>query len=39
MVISFSEGKDSTATQDEVIKLPSTPSLVHVLEDTTLFGT
>lgn len=35
-VISFSGGKDSTATADVVIKSLSNPSLVHIFGDTTL---
>lgn len=36
IVISFSGGKDSTATADVVIKALSEPSLVHIFGDTTL---
>lgn len=36
VVISFSGGKDSTATADVVIKSLSNPSLVHIFGDTTL---
>ncbi|MCM1232481.1 MAG: phosphoadenosine phosphosulfate reductase family protein [Ruminococcus flavefaciens] len=36
IVISFSGGKDSTATADVVIKSLSNPSLVHIFGDTTL---
>lgn len=36
IVISFSGGKDSTATADVVVKALSNPSLVHVFGDTTL---
>ncbi len=36
VVISFSGGKDSTATADVVIKALSNPSLVHIFGDTTL---
>lgn len=36
IVISFSGGKDSTATADIVVKALSNPSLVHVFGDTTL---
>ena len=36
VVISFSGGKDSTATADIVIKSLSNSSLVHILGDTTL---
>jgi 3'-phosphoadenosine 5'-phosphosulfate sulfotransferase (PAPS reductase)/FAD synthetase and related enzymes len=36
VVISFSGGKDSTATADIVIKSLSNPSLVHIFGDTTL---
>lgn len=36
IVISFSGGKDSTATADVVIKALSNPSLVHIFGDTTL---
>lgn len=36
IVISFSGGKDSTATADVVIKALSDPSLVHIFGDTTL---
>lgn len=35
-MISFSGGKDSTATADVVIKALSEPSLVHIFGDTTL---
>lgn len=36
VVISFSGGKDSTATADVVVKSLSNPSLVHIFGDTTL---
>lgn len=36
IVISFSGGKDSTATADVVVKALSNPSLVHIFGDTTL---
>ena len=36
VVISFSGGKDSTATQDLVVKALSNPSLVHIFGNTTL---
>ena len=36
IVLSFSGGKDSTATADVVIKALSNPSLVHIFGDTTL---
>lgn len=36
IVISFSGGKDSTATADVVVKSLSNPSLVHIFGDTTL---
>ena len=36
IVISFSGGKDSTATADVVIKALSNPSLVHIFGNTTL---
>ena len=36
IVISFSGGKDSTATADVVIKSLSNPNLVHIFGDTTL---
>lgn len=36
VVISFSGGKDSTATADVVIKSLSNPNLVHIFGDTTL---
>ena len=36
LVISFSGGKDSTATADVVIKALSNPSLVHIFGNTTL---
>lgn len=36
IMISFSGGKDSTATADVVVKALSNPSLVHVFGDTTL---
>ena len=36
VVISFSGGKDSTATADVVIKALSNPSLVHIFGNTTL---
>lgn len=36
IVISFSGGKDSTATADVVTKALSNPSLVHIFGDTTL---
>ncbi|MCI8335530.1 MAG: phosphoadenosine phosphosulfate reductase family protein [Lachnospiraceae bacterium] len=36
VVISFSGGKDSTATADVVIKSLSNPSIVHIFGDTTL---
>lgn len=36
VVISFSGGKDSTATADIVIKSLSNPNLVHIFGDTTL---
>ena len=36
VVISFSGGKDSTATADVVIKALSNPNLVHIFGDTTL---
>ncbi len=36
IVLSFSGGKDSTATADIVIKALSNPSLVHIFGDTTL---
>lgn len=36
IVISFSGGKDSTATADIVVKALSNPSLVHIFGDTTL---
>ena len=36
IVISFSGGKDSTATADVVIKALSDPSIVHIFGDTTL---
>ena len=36
IVISFSGGKDSTATADVVIKALSDPNLVHIFGDTTL---
>lgn len=36
IVISFSGGKDSTATADVVIKVLSNPNLVHIFGDTTL---
>ena len=36
IVISFSGGKDSTATADVVIKALSIPNLVHIFGDTTL---
>lgn len=36
IVISFSGGKDSTATADVVIKALGNPSLVHIFGDTTL---
>ena len=36
VVISFSGGKDSTATADLVIKALSNPNLVHIFGDTTL---
>ena len=36
IVISFSGGKDSTATADLVIKALGTPALVHIFGDTTL---
>ena len=36
IVLSFSGGKDSTATADVVIKALSDPSLVHIFGDTTL---
>ena len=36
IVLSFSGGKDSTATADLVIKSLSNPSLVHIFGDTTL---
>lgn len=36
IVISFSGGKDSTATADIVIKSLSNPSIVHIFGDTTL---
>ena len=35
VVISFSGGKDSTATADVVIKSLSNPNLVHIFGDTT----
>lgn len=36
VVISFSGGKDSTATADVVLKALSDPSIVHIFGDTTL---
>jgi phosphoadenosine phosphosulfate reductase len=36
IVVSFSGGKDSTATADIVVKALSNPSLVHIFGDTTL---
>ena len=36
IVISFSGGKDSTATADVVVKALSNPNLVHIFGDTTL---
>ena len=36
IVISFSGGKDSSATADVVVKALSNPSLVHIFGDTTL---
>ena len=36
VVISFSGGKDSTATADVVVKALSNPSIVHIFGDTTL---
>lgn len=36
IVVSFSGGKDSTATADLVIKSLSNPSIVHIFGDTTL---
>lgn len=36
VVVSFSGGKDSTATADLVIKALSNPSVVHIFGDTTL---
>lgn len=36
IVLSFSGGKDSTATADLVVKALSNPSLVHIFGDTTL---
>lgn len=36
VVISFSGGKDSTATADIVVKALSNPNLVHIFGDTTL---
>lgn len=36
IVLSFSRGKDSTATADVVIKALSNPSLVHIFGNTTL---
>lgn len=36
IVVSFSGGKDSTATADVVVKALSNPSLVHIFGDTTL---
>ena len=36
IVISFSGGKDSTATADLVVKSLSNPNLVHIFGDTTL---
>ncbi len=36
IVISFSGGKDSTATADVVVRALSNPSLVHIFGDTTL---
>jgi len=36
IVISFSGGKDSTATADVVVKALSNPSVVHIFGDTTL---
>lgn len=36
IVISFSGGKDSTATADVVVKALSNPSIVHIFGDTTL---
>lgn len=35
-MISFSGGKDSTATADVVVKALSNPNLVHIFGDTTL---